>query len=62
MFLNYFDLIVMIGFQDKGLVFGVDCFLYVIFKDVFYVMEVFDKLIIYKNVFCVFELNIGMFF
>lgn len=61
MFVNIFDSIVMIGRYVKILVFGVDCFFYVIFIDVIFMLEILNILVINKKVVCVFEYNIGSF-
>nr|XP_022332724.1 putative amine oxidase [copper-containing] isoform X3 [Crassostrea virginica] len=60
MFSNYFDSTALIGPQDKGLVPGVDCPSHATFTDALHVMESSTKPIIYKNAFCIFEINTGM--
>ncbi|XP_062589032.1 putative amine oxidase [copper-containing] [Saccostrea cucullata] len=60
MFANYFDSSVLIGPQDKGLVPGVDCPSHATFIPASHVLESSDKLVTYKNAFCVFEFNTGM--
>lgn len=46
----------------KILVFGIDCFYYVIFIDVIWMLEILNKLFISKKIICVFEYNIGILF
>lgn len=59
MFSNYFDSSAMIGPQDKGLVPGVDCPSHATFAHASHVLESSEKLITFKNAFCLFEINTG---
>ncbi|XP_062589035.1 putative amine oxidase [copper-containing] isoform X1 [Saccostrea cucullata] len=60
MFANYFDSTALIGPQDKGLVPGVDCPSHATYMPASHVLESSEKVITYKNSFCVFEINTGM--
>ncbi|XP_061163532.1 putative amine oxidase [copper-containing] [Saccostrea echinata] len=60
MFANYFDSSVLIGPQDKGLVPGVDCPSHATFMPASHVLESSEKIVTFKNAFCVFEFNTGM--
>ncbi|XP_061163519.1 putative amine oxidase [copper-containing] [Saccostrea echinata] len=60
MFANYFDTTALIGPQDKGLVPGVDCPSHATFMPASHVLESSEKIVTFKNAFCVFEINTGM--